>query len=327
MRVKSFHPGRSLASLGVILGLLTGGLPANAENRLIRLRNETIITPPKLTSSVQTLAAGPATSGLFLVQFNGQLQPAWREQLRSMRVELLRYVPDDAFVARLDSVSPSQLKSLSFVRWVGPYRPEHKVHPKLKNAERSPIRVLLSPKASTGDAFIARQSLNKLERATSSRFGAILQGEATSAQLSALARSDTVLWIEPAPKMRLFDEISSKIVGGDDGTNGTRTVTQQLGFGGSGVRVAVVDSGLNNGDAATMHPDLAGRVDAFFFYGSLTDAADEHSHGTHVTGIIAGDGALGERDENGFLYGLGVASEAHIVVQRIFDGVGNYEPP
>src|SRR5206468_2443457 len=132
---------------------------------------------------------------------------------------------------------------------------------------------------------------------------------------------------EPAPRPKLHDEVASKIVGGDDGTNGTRTVTQQLGFDGSGVTVAVADTGLDNGDAATMHPDLAGRVDAFLHYGSLTDAADEHSHGTHVTGIIAGNAATGETDENGALYGLGVAPAAHIVVQRVFDADGNDELP
>ena len=56
-----------------------------------------------------------------------------------------------------------------------------------------------------------------------------------------------------------------------------------------------------------MHPDLAGRTTAFFYYGQLEDAADEHSHGTHVAGIIAGDGVTGELDEDGYLYGLGVA--------------------
>ena len=91
--------------------------------------------------------------------------------------------------------------------------------------------------------------------------------------------------------------------------------------------MAVADSGLNNGDAETMHPDLAGRVDAFLFYGSLEDAADEHSHGTHVTGIIAGDGATGETDDAGALYGLGVAPKAHIVVQRVFDADGADELP
>jgi hypothetical protein len=127
--------------------------------------------------------------------------------------------------------------------------------------------------------------------------------------------------------MKLFDEIASKITGGDDGEAGTPTLTQQLGYDGSGITVAVADSGLMEGDTNTMHPDLAGRVDAFFYYGSLTDAADEHSHGTHVTGIIAGNAATAEKDDNGYFYGLGVAPGSHIVAQRIFDGEGVYEPP
>jgi hypothetical protein len=76
-----------------------------------------------------------------------------------------------------------------------------------------------------------------------------------------------------------------------------------------------------------MHPDLAGRVRALLQYGGLEDAADEHGHGTHCAGIIAGDGATGEIDEAGYLYGLGVAPGAHIVAQRLFDGRGAYFPP
>ena len=44
---------------------------------------------------------------------------------------------------------------------------------------------------------------------------------------------------------------------------------------------------------------LEGRVGAYFHYGSLQDASDQHAHGTHVTGIIAGDGASGDADEAG----------------------------
>ena len=128
--------------------------------------------------------------------------------------------------------------------------------------------------------------------------------------------------------MKLNDEVASKIVAGDGGPN--LLAMQSLGYDGSGVTVAVADSGLNNGDALTMHPDLLGRTPAFFHYGSpgqLDDAADEHAHGTHCAGIIAGNGASGEVDENGNLYGLGVAPGASIVAQRIFDGVGNYAAP
>ena len=325
MRVRLLLPRQGLCLVHVIVGAMAIAGAVNAQNKAILLRNGTISTPPK--ASAQTFAAEPATSGLFLIQFTSPLQPAWREQLRQMGVELARYVPNDAFVARFENTSPGQVNQLPFVRWIGPYRAEYKIDSRLRTTGPSRIRILLSPNATPREAAIVRRSLKSLHGASPSRFGTILRGEATPAQLSALAGSDAVLWIEAAPNIRLYDEIASKIVGGDDGVAGTRTVTQQLGFDGSGVAVAVADSGLNNGDAATMHPDLAGRADAFFFYGSLTDAADEHSHGTHVTGIIAGNAATGETDESGFLYGLGVAPGAHVVAQRIFDGVGNFEPP
>ena len=292
MRVKFSPPGgKWAAALGLIACLLSGGPLTAAQSKTIRLRNETISTPPKGGVGLQSLAAEPPVSGLFLVQFNGPPQAAWLEQLQALRVHVLRYVPDDAFVAQFEAVSPNQVRPLSFIRWVGPYRPDHKIQPSLQGAGRSPVRVLLSPKASARDALLVRRSLNRSAATSVPRFGAILQGEATSAQRAALASSDAVLWIEPAPRMRLFDEISTKIVAGDDLEVGTAAVVHQLGFDGRGVTVAVADSGLHNGDAATMHPDLAGRVDAFFFYGSLSDAADEHSHGTHVTGIIAGNAA------------------------------------
>jgi hypothetical protein len=300
---------------------------ALAQDKTIRLRNQAIATPPKAPAVLQPHAVEPSATGLFLVQFTDRLQPGWREQLRGMRVELVRYVPEDAFVARFDAVSPRQVARLSFVRWIGPFLPEYKIDSRLRTSERSRVRVLLSSAASANDQAVVRRSLRSSGRETKLRSGNILRGEVTPAQLATLARSDAVLWIEPEPKPKLVDEISSKIVGGDDGVAGTRTVTQQLGFDGSGVKVAVADTGLNNGNPETMHPDLAGRVDKFLYYGSLTDAADEHSHGTHVTGIIAGNAATGETDDGGYLYGLGVAPGAHIVVQRVFDAVGNDELP
>jgi len=327
MRVNLPHAELSRLGLRASLCLFIGTISVLAQDKVIRLRNETISTPPKVGGVLQPQIAESPATGLFLVQFNNPLQPAWREQLRQMRVELVRYVPEDAFVAQFNGVSPGQVRRLSFVRWVGAYRSQHKLDARLKSEGNSKVRVLLSPQASARERAILRRSLRTLGHETRLRFGNLLQGEVTPRQLSALADSDAVLWIEPAPKPKLLDEISSKIVGGDDLVAGTRTLTQQLGFDGSGVAVAVADTGLNNGDAATMHPDLAGRVDKFFYYGSLTDAADEHSHGTHVTGIIAGNAATGEPDESGHLFGLGVAPGAHIVVQRVFDAVGNDELP
>ncbi|MDB6112002.1 MAG: hypothetical protein JWR69_3752, partial [Pedosphaera sp.] len=342
-RVKSrslSYPLRKLLAALLLLSCFT----AAGQTKQIRLRNETIVTTPATNAagSAQSRAtrpsAQPAASGLFLIQFTDHLQPAWQAELRSLGVDLLRYVPDDAFIARLGNVSPDQITAQSFVRWVGPYLPEHKIHSGLLTAARAvsqtnstvtvPVSILISPGASVQEMAGLRNLLSSVHHESHLRQGILLRGNLLPAQLNALAQSSAVLWIERAAKFKLVDEAASKIVGGDDGAFGTHTTTQQLGYAGTNVIVSVADTGLHNGDAASMHPDLAGRVTAFFHYGTnITDAADEHSHGTHVAGIIAGNAATGETDDGGSLYGLGVASQASLVVQRIFDADGNFADP
>jgi subtilisin family serine protease len=337
--VKTSSSSRWLRALLTVC-LIIHCFNAFAESKRIRLRNEIINTeePKKAARTALPPLGESPVAGLFLVQFQGEVQPQWKEQLETMGVQLLRYVPDDAYIVRLNGVRLSQLRSISFVKWVGPYKMEHKIHTGLQGQMRAGktglqltntigVSILFSPRATGQEIGEIRRMVGGKVQESHLRQGMVLRGVISPANLNTLAQSSAVLWVEPAPKMKLVDEVSSKIIGGDDGLTGTFTTTQQLGYTGAGVTVAVADSGLHNGDAATMHPDLFGRVDAFLFYGGLTDAADEHSHGTHVAGIIAGNAATGEADENGSLYGLGVAPESHLVAQRIFDGAGNYFAP
>jgi subtilisin family serine protease len=60
----------------------------------------------------------------------------------------------------------------------------------------------------------------------------------------------------------------------------------QRGYTAKGVKVAVLDTGVDQD-----HPDLKGRIKATRnFTGDDNDVTDEHGHGTHVAGIIAGSG-------------------------------------
>ncbi len=315
--------------IAVVAFLIATSL-AFAENRIIHLRNEHIETPGKKQHQALAPQPQPAHTGLFVLQFDGPLQPAWSAALKKHGVTLVRYVPDHAFVARADGVKLRELEDLPFVRWTGAFRPDHKVHVGLQNQNAAAggdvaVSVLIAADSSPQQLAGARGLMKKLSSESTSRFSHVWRGAIPRAQLNALAASDAVLWIERAPQIKLVDETASKIIGGNSG--GHATTVQSLGYDGSGVVVAVADSGLHLGEKNLMHPDLLGRVDALFYYGELTDASDEHGHGTHVSGIIGANGATGELDDYGALWGLGVAPGAHLIMQRIFDGEGNYEAP
>ncbi|MEJ5238635.1 MAG: S8 family serine peptidase [Limisphaera sp.] len=315
----------------VILGLAAGaGLWCEAKP--IHLRTDpfdpSTNRSPELTAAAGVPGQEPRLHGLYLVQLKQAPRAEWRAALEQLGLRILRYVPEDAFVVRCAQVPAGEVRNLPFIEWIGPYLARHKLHPALAAATAPSVvetTVLLAPDVDASTVASLRQRFQLLIQENRLRSGVVLRGRVPASELPNLTASEAVLWVEPAPRMRLYDEVSSKIVAGDGGPG--RLQTQQLGWDGSGVTVAVADSGLALGEAATMHPDLWGRTPAFFYYGSLSDAADEHGHGTHVTGIIAGDGATGETDENGQLYGLGVAPGARIVTQRIFDGLGLYQPP
>lgn len=317
-------------ALLLVVMLQVGGLFAGEKS--IRLRNETIVTPARSAAQpLQAQSVGPAVNGLYLVQFEEGFRAEWTAALTNERVQLVRAIPEDAFVVKITQGRLSQVKELPFVRWVGKYKPEHKVHSALTQTlkEAAPgkvrIRVLLSSAALPPEHRMVHRMFDSVQQKSDSRFGRLLEGTMDSKKLSLLAQSEAVLWVEPAPHFKLHDAIASQIVAGEGDNN--LTTTMNLGFDGTDVVVAVADSGLNAGEGAPMHPDLEGRVDAFFFYSDLLDASDEHGHGTHVSGIIAGNGATGETDEAGFLYGLGVAPNAHIIAQRTFDADGQDKMP
>jgi serine protease AprX len=96
-------------------------------------------------------------------------------------------------------------------------------------------------------------------------------------------------------------------------TIGARWVAQQLGVTGSGVGVATIDSGVN-----PWHEDLEGRVLHFAdFVNAQSMPYDDYGHGTHVAGIIAGNG----HDSGGAR--RGVAPGSHLIVLKALDTTGN----
>lgn len=103
-------------------------------------------------------------------------------------------------------------------------------------------------------------------------------------------------------------ETQSGVTWGLDRIDGTVDGSYSYVSSGSGVRIYIVDTGVD-----ALHPELGGRVaDGFDAFGQNLDQTDCNGHGTHVAGIAAGS------------Y-FGVAKSATIVPVRVLDcnGAGN----
>jgi len=121
----------------------------------------------------------------------------------------------------------------------------------------------------------------------------------------------------------LVDRVSSdRVVAGamerTGPTVGATYVRQTLGYDGGGIGVAIIDSGVTS-----WHDDLADadgeqRVSQFVDFINGAEAPyDDYGHGTHVAGIIAGNG----HDSSGAR--SGIAPGAHLVALKVLDAAGN----
>lgn len=84
-------------------------------------------------------------------------------------------------------------------------------------------------------------------------------------------------------------------------------------FLGQGIVVAVLDTGI------VRHPDFGGRIKAFAdFVNGKEDMYDDSGHGTHVAGIIAGNGMMSGGRYRGVAPGAGIAAAK--VLDRLGEG-------
>lgn len=100
-------------------------------------------------------------------------------------------------------------------------------------------------------------------------------------------------------------------------TIGAASVRQELGYDGTGIGVAVIDSGVTSWHDDLSAPSGGQRVSAFVdFVSGQSLPYDDSGHGTHVAGIIAGNGydSAGAR--------TGIAPGASIVALKALDASG-----
>ncbi len=266
------------------------------------------------------LRASGDRPGLQLVQLIGPVRDEWIAALAASGVRLLEYYPHNAYLVWSDPATMAGLETLPFVRWQGAFHPAYRLGSSLEGRSGTirNVDVMLYDDGGLDDAVAGLEALGavvlRLGPAQPDRtfFNATI--EVGADRLHDIARMGPVLWLGYAsPKPVFDDEMSDQIVAGNY-VGGVPFVgylahLTSLGFDGSGVIWATIDSGVD-----WDHPDLSGHIaGGYDFPGACSYAGQPGSdcpnegHGTHVTGIIGGDGSGAYTDPQGFVYGLGVA--------------------
>ena len=164
------------------------------------------------------------------------------------------------------------------------------------------------------NAFRSQAKKKKLNFKEHSKFHRLVNGvsiEADSETIKAIEQLSMVKAVHPEYMYYSGEEIEEAET---DATRETITVTNltgvpeahAAGFTGKGITACVVDSGID-----TEHPAFAGKILGGYDFAEVdSDYTDSGYHGTHVAGILAGNGPNM----------VGVAPDANLRIYKVFGG-------
>jgi subtilisin-like proprotein convertase family protein/subtilisin family serine protease len=283
----------------------------------------------------------------YLVQFLGPIKQEWLQGVEAAGGRLQAPHASFSYVVRADEACISRIAALPYVRWSG----------HLSHKDRIAASVLSGVKRKKDDVQGELPRTRVLPGMYAVTFFDSETQQQAEPQVQALGfeilRSDpdarVMILRVPAGKggikrirdlaavhgVRLIREHSLKRTSNDVAGRLMRTAivtgASGLNLDGTGEVVAVCDTGLDTGDANSIHPDFSGRIHKMLSYpinsyyapyiknpGADDGAADlDSGHGTHVAGSVLGDGSSshGLSGTEGPIRGL--AHGARLVFQAI----------
>jgi len=314
---------------------------AQTPSLFIRLKTATfdpLREGPRLPPDLVIASYPAGEGGYFIVQFSGSIRAEWKEYIKELGGTLSWYIPDYAFLVKMDSSVKTKVQSLPFVRWVGIYQPAYKIHPDLLAKAAEPVTVDILTSGDGLDQVVSM--VGDLGGEVLGVAGEIIGAQVNAAKISELAAMNDVVWIEPwAPRVAFNDTARWVIQSGTSGfapvhDNGIRGENQIVTIADTGLRVDASDRPSHEMfvDPGKAAGPTNRKVQAYYVPSGASGAiGDELGHGTHVAGTVAGDagtwsaydsapGSSGKHDGQAFV--------ARIVMQDIaYDSSGYVYPP
>ncbi len=272
--------------------ILTVAAAAQGE---IHFRSGTHQIKPQARVELETTTAQLTTvSGgrHVVIQFAGPVSAEQRQAVADSGVQLLRYLPDYAFFAKLapGGVNAAAISAIPGVVGLEPIRREWKLEPAVlagrvpdwasvakdpQGPEIVAVYVLFHPDARLGDGMaVARRHGAMVRDQLESINGLVI--ELPRPNIAALADEDAVQWIEwPLPRMSEING-SNRVI-----TEANIVQAAPYGLSGAGVNVLVYDAN----QARSTHVDYQGRLT-----NGTGDSSGIADHATHVACTIGGAG-------------------------------------
>ena len=249
---------------------------------------------------------GANEPGYYVAALIGPVRAEWKRTITAAGANIVEALSGSGFVIKGTPPVTESVRGLDFVAWLAPYHPGLKL---AANLFRCPARHLslaqMCPEAITAEALpygeveltffkgedpaaavAAVESFGGVATVTSRtqlRVRIALEAMAKLATIEGVKRIDSYVPEE------YDNDVSAGILHVPD-------VRASHELDGEDQIVAVMDTGLDSGvDDATMHQDFQGRIEGLVPLGTRTDAIDagmtSAGHGTHVSGILLGDGS------------------------------------
>jgi subtilisin-like proprotein convertase family protein len=306
----------------------------------------------------QTRSAGPQ---FWLVQFAGPIKDEWLDQLTKIGLQIVTYMPNNAYVVWGSGDGLQQLDRLAaatpVIQWTGAYQPGYRLDPALQitvlnsGSEWVDVTVQFYRTEAVARSVAALRAMGRQVYLQPDR---VLNFTNIALQVPANRLIDLVnqadvfnveRWIAP----QRLDEKQDQIVAGNVISSGGHIIPSGPGYllwlasqgfpttPGSYPVVDVVDDGIDQGnDANVLHPDfhefgLIGNPDRVMYIGNCTADASGNGvdgHGNLNAGIVASYNDLSGypyTDTLGYRIGLGVSPYGRVAGTKVLENNGPFD--
>lgn len=247
-------------------------------------------------------------SDYYIVHCVGPVYPEYIQLLKQAGAIVHAYMPNYAFVVRMDALVKNRVAEMEFVDWIGIYQPAYKLsgQEEFKDLNgRHEITVLLYPESDLNGVLDLLGELGaRIVDIAPGDWYHTIRCDVDLSLVPAIARLDEVSWLEPWHKMELHNSGVQWIV--QTATSQNRRIWD-MGLRGDGQLLSICDSGVRTSHYAfrststswlTTWGDYPNDRKIVAYkpannygagYADFGDEACSYCHGSHVSGTACGN--------------------------------------